>query len=169
MIVTFVGCLALGAHIGVVIGVVVNLFIVLHRSSRIEISCELFDVGTEKILVLSPFQNLYFPAADAVRKKIRRCLLLHQKVVTIIVINGYLVKRIDATVADVFAGFQRYVKKSKKKFVFWNWAAHPKNLLIRTEPRFELSFRDASTLETLLEGMDIVVPKDLTERPFYQR
>lgn len=169
MAATFFACLCLNLPYGILIGVIINLFIVLHRSARPNISCELFEVAQEKVLVLSPFQNLYFPAADAVLKKITHCSTTHSQEATIIVINGHLIKRIDASVAETFSTFYKLTQKTNKKFVFWNWEAQPKYILTRTVPAFEMLFRDSENLETLLAQMDIVVPFDLTARPFYYR
>lgn len=166
---TFIASLALGLAYGMLFGIILNIFFVLHRNARPTISCELFDVDKEKVLVLSPYQSLYFPASDATLRKITKCSSTHAHDATIVVINGHLVNRIDASVAEGFAHFYRFIKKSDKKFVFWNWETHPKEILIRTEPRFELLFRDSENLETLLQQMDIVVPIDLTARPFYYR
>lgn len=169
MAATFIGSLALGLHIGIIIGIVLNLFFVLHRNARPKISCELFEIGREKVLVLSPFQNLYFPAADALLKQITKCSTKYSQQATIVVINGHLVKRIDSSVAETFGIFYDLMTKINKKFVFWNWEVQPKYILLRTEPRFELLFRESENLETLLEQMDIVVPFDITARPFYYR
>lgn len=169
MAATFFGSLGFGLPYGIFIGIVLNLFFVLHRNARPNISCELFEISQERVLVLSPYQNLYFPAADAVLHKITQCSSAHAQEATIVVLNGQLVKRIDASVAESFATLYRFIEKSDKKLVFWNWEAQPKYILVHTEPRFELLFRDSENLETLLQSMDIVVPFDLTARPFYYR
>lgn len=169
MAATFFGCLALNLVYGLLIGVTLNLLIVLHRNARPKISCEMFEVSKEKVLVISPLQSLYFPSADAILKKITKCASSQTSKATIIVINGHLISRIDASVADSFASFYRIVKRSNKRFVFWNWENQPKTIIIHSEPHFEFMFHESENLETLLQQMDIVVPIDLTTRLFYQR
>lgn len=167
---TFFASLYFSPTTGIFVGIIMNLFFVLHRNARPKISCELFEISGERVLVLSPYQDLYFPAAEAVLHKITQCSSAHAQEATIIVLNGYLIKRIDSSVAESFATFHNVIKRSSdKKFIFWNWETQPKNILISTEPRFEMLFRDSRNLETLLESMDIVVPFDLTARPFYYR
>lgn len=169
MAATFIIAVVFGISYGIIAGFILNIFFVLHRNARPNITCESFAVGPEKVLVMSPFQNLYFPAADAVLKKITTCAFSTGSDTTIIVINGHLVRRIDASVAETFANFYSMTKKYKKKLVFWNWEARPREVIIHTEPRFEFLFRDSENLETLLQQMDITVPLDLTTRPFYYR
>lgn len=169
MAATFLAALLFSVSIGIIVGIVLNLFFVLHRNARPKITCELFEIADEKVLVLSPFQNLYFPAADALLKKISECAQKHKEAGTIIVINGQLVKRVDSSVAETFITFFRLTNKLSAKLVFWNWEPHPRAILIHAEPRFEFLFRDSENLETLLLQMDVEVPMDLTARPFYNR
>lgn len=168
MLVTFVACLAIGVAAGILIGVVLNLFVVLHRNARPTITCELFEIPEEKVLVISPYQNLYFPSAESIQHKLTKCTFSHDNT-NLIILNGQMVKRLDGHVAEAIARFYHLIQKTKKRLIFWNWEAHPKNILIHTEQRFELLFHEAESFESLLQVLEISVPADITTRPFYKK
>ena len=74
--VTLAICLAFGLEIGMLVGIVANLVLLLHRTARPTILFEESCVNEQRILVVIPQQSINFPAAEYLRERVMRWSVL---------------------------------------------------------------------------------------------
>ena len=146
-IVTFLACLLLGVEIGIVIGIVINILFLLYSSARPSLNIEKYKVIVttplfwKKIVVISnlcnsyfklqtnsgcdyllitPTNNLYFPAIDFVRTTVGKASIDKEYNSLPVVINCKNITDSDFTVAKGISAIASDFQKQNKPLYFVN-------------------------------------------------
>lgn len=100
MMATLLSCLFIDLDMGIIIGVVVNLFIVLYTNSRPSVDSQIVKVGEHEMMVLTPNRDIIFSSVDNFRFQVSKKLLENPKVDTV-VFEGTFMQNLDSTAAKV--------------------------------------------------------------------
>lgn len=98
-LVTLLCCLFISLEYGILIGIAINLMFVLYTVARPQWSLirRNMSITGNEVLVITPKDSLYFPAAGYLRDEVLR----HGDHNLLVLFDGRNVKTIDSTVAKV--------------------------------------------------------------------
>ncbi|XP_046987854.1 sodium-independent sulfate anion transporter-like isoform X1 [Schistocerca americana] len=164
-IVTFFCCIFLGLEMGIGIGVGVNLLFLLYDSARPRLLVDEINVCDQKVLLLSPQQNLRFPSAEHIREVVVN--ICAESPPSSVVLNGSLVGQIDATVAKVLKLLCQDLKNRNVSFYLWRWNRQTEKSFLGIDMKMGSYFTHADTLEDIFKVSDKANEKGetVTEHP----
>ncbi|CRL03807.1 CLUMA_CG016206, isoform A [Clunio marinus] len=150
-VVTFLTSLLFGLEFGIVSGISVNILFVIYNSSRPKITFEKEKINNHEVLIVTPYQNLFYCSADYFKSVFIKYLMTHDFEGELILIKGDSVDVIDSTSAKMFASIPTDVVLFDKKICFWNWKTETFNIMMRHNPKLFVYFKSAKTLKDLIE------------------
>lgn len=154
----------MGLEYGILFGISTNLVFVLYNTSRPHLKCECVDVVSQTVILVTPDESLYFSAAEYVRYKVLKTVNTHSEA-SVIVLNGHYVNHMDSTVATNLKSLVDDCARLHKSVLFWNWQPQPVGVAIRLTAEFKLLFKQAPTLEGLLQMANLNPYPEVTVEP----
>lgn len=149
LIITLLACLFMGLGFGILVAVGLNLVYILKQSTRLNMTTELMERSSTRILLVTPYQDLFFASAEFMRSTILKFTHLYE-MVDWIVINGQHVPQIDGTMAVELDRLATDLEVDHKRVTFWKWQRDPLGLLYRTNKMLVERFSHADSLDKLI-------------------
>lgn len=127
-----------------------NLLSILYTTSRPKTVVRLLNVCNKDILLITPYQNLLYSAAEYFRLTILESSQNYTESTNLIIINGEFIKTIDSTVAKNLISVVSELGVDGKEIIFWNWQKEIVDLSWRFNKGFGSLFLNTETLEDLV-------------------
>ncbi|XP_068084369.1 sodium-independent sulfate anion transporter [Anabrus simplex] len=152
MIVAFFSCLLWSLEYGFLIGIAVNMLYILYDAARPKVNIRELKILSYDILLVTPDQNLMFPAAEYVRKQvIKKCISTNSTAT--VVVDGRHIHVLDITVAKAMEHLSFDLKARKQNVILWNWRKSCREVCLNLEPKMKELFHEEDNLEQLCIGV----------------
>jgi sodium-independent sulfate anion transporter 11 len=145
---TLLCCLFFSLEYGILIGIAVNLLFVLYPAARPKITIVKEKISKHQgdIYVITPVDNVYFPAADNLRDKVLNC----EGKNAIVIVDGKYMRTIDITLARSIVVFSKTIEQRGGKVIFWHFKPSVINVCLGLDDTLKDSVKSGE-LEDLIE------------------
>lgn len=153
LFVTFVSCLFLGVEFGILLGVVVDVFLLLFYISRPRIDVQRVIIQGKEYVKIIPLGSVFYPSAEFFRERIMKNEIIIDKYRegNVIIIDCSKLTKTDFTTAKCMGMLADDLQKSNKTVAFLRLSPNLTKLLAKTCRNCIFAFTDDALSEMLKE------------------
>ncbi|XP_063235373.1 sodium-independent sulfate anion transporter-like isoform X2 [Bacillus rossius redtenbacheri] len=152
---TFLFCLFLSLEYGIIIGVAINLFFILHKSARPSVSIQRLSACQREVLLARPDSGLFFPAAENIREAVLRACAKTPGDCRLVVVDGSFVHSTDSTVTKNLKLLSEDLKANGRTPVYWNWKPDVERSCVRLDDKMADVFSRATSVEAVVKDLGL--------------
>lgn len=150
LVLTMMTSLIVGLEYGVILGVLVEVLIIMHRSARPKVNDTIVTIGAKDVMLIPMPERASYCSGSYLRKKIVKNIQA-SNIGTVVIIDGSNTSGIDSTVASNLMSIFDDVDERLYKIVFLNFTEKLKGLCLEYNDRHDDKFITGSCVEKLLE------------------
>lgn len=147
---TMMTSLIFGLEYGVILGVILEVFIIMYRSARPTINDSVITIGTKDVMLISLPERASYCSASYFRRVMVKNILA-SNIGTVIIIDGSDTKGIDSTFASELMCIFDDVDERLYKIVFLNFTEKLRSMCLEHNDRHDEKFKSYCTVEKLME------------------
>lgn len=148
---SFFACLFFGIEFGMIAGICTNLMFLLYKSARPSVKLQCCNINNEEFLIVTPTQNLSFPASEYIRDLIINTCV-RKNITNPVIILGTHIYNIDSSVAKGITLLAEDLKARSQRLYLWKWRDSAIKTCVGYDSTLHKYFYFDNTLLTLLKG-----------------